>query len=71
MNLIFKIKKIFSNNASNIHDVFFSINLIYIFIFIIVCLNKSFLINKFSKYKGVNILSFEIKYFILHLSFNF
>jgi hypothetical protein len=51
---------------------FYSINLICISIFIIICLNKKIiLINKFSKHNRVNVPSSEIKYLDLHLSLNF
>ena len=47
---------------------FYSINLICVSIFIIVCLNKKIILtNKFSKYNRVNISSFKIKYLNLNL----
>jgi len=73
----FKIFFLFSNNISNMCIItyfflFYSINLISVSIFIIIWLNeKNILINKFSKHNRVNISSCEIKYFNLHLSFNF
>jgi hypothetical protein len=49
---------------------FYSINLICVSISIIVYLNdKIILINKFSKYNQINIMSFEIKCLDLHISF--
>jgi len=49
---------------------FYPINFIYIFIYIIIWLNKSLiLINKPNKYNQVNILYYKIKYLCLHLSF--
>ena len=49
---------------------FYSINLICVSISIIVYLNdKIILINKFSKYNQINILSFEIKCLDLHIFF--
>jgi hypothetical protein len=51
---------------------FYSINLICVSISIIIYLNKKTIItNKFSKYNWVNIMACKIKYFDLHLSFNF
>jgi hypothetical protein len=56
----------------NLTYFFYLINLICVFIFIIVWLNKKIiLINKFNKYNRINILSCVIKYLDLHLSFNF
>jgi len=59
-----------------LHDfflfLFYSINLICVSIFIIICLNKKIILtNKFSKYNRVNISSFKIKYLNRHLSLNF
>ena len=51
---------------------FYSINVIYALISIIVFLNKKIiLINKFSKHNRINILSFENKYLHLYLSLDF
>ena len=51
---------------------FYSINVIYALISIIVFLNKKIvLINKFNKHNQINILSFEIKYLHLYLSLDF
>ena len=51
---------------------FYSINLICIFIFIIIFFNKKIiLINKFSKYNQINFLYFRIKYLHQHLTLNF
>ena len=51
---------------------FYSINLIYVSISIVVCLNKKvILINKFSKYNQVNVLLFKTKYLDLYTSLDF
>ena len=76
MNFIFENKKnyfyIIFITCTALHDflhLFYSINLICISIFIIVCLNKKIiLINKFSKQNRVNVLSFKIKYLDTHVS---
>jgi len=76
MNFIFENKKnyfyIIFITCAALHDflhLFYSINLICISIFIIVCLNKKIiLINKFSKQNRVNVLSFKIKYLDTHVS---
>ena len=71
MNFIFEKKNIFSDNISNICILawcfspllFYSIKLICVSIFNVVCLNKkNILINKFSKYNKINFLFFKIKY---------
>jgi len=70
--LFLKIKRnLFSNNIYNMYNFtyffflfFYSINLICVFIFIIVWLDKKIiLINKFSKHNRLNVTSFKIKYF--------
>jgi hypothetical protein len=73
------IKKIFLDNIYNVqycmmfffsHFILFD-QFIRVFIFIIICLNKKIiLINKFSKHNRMNVSSFNIKYFNLHLFFN-
>ena len=79
MNFIFKNKKNYFHiifiTCAALHDflhLFYSINLICVSIFIIVCLNKKIiLIKKFSKQNRVNVLSFKIKYLDPHMSLNF
>jgi hypothetical protein len=47
---------------------FYSFNLIYVSIFIIICLNKNIiLINKFMKHNWINVSSYKIKYLDLYL----
>jgi hypothetical protein len=50
----------------------YSINLIYVSISIIFCLNKKIIfINKFRKHNWINISVYKIKYLDVHLSVSF